>query len=235
MLSLYQVIRVEYFFFEKIMGTWQLTQNVENVVSSFFGSSVAINNEFVVTTARDGEQCILFIYSRAIDGTWIELQSDILGDFPLKSYSPEVALSKDTIVVGMQNGYNGNNVQTGVVHIFTKSDFGEAERAWEKTQTLLAGDLQADDRFGSSVAITGNSLVVGAEQDSNNGRYAGAAYFFSRKDGSEWKEVKKMIAEDGAAGDYFGNNVLVSGTTAIIGSNRDDSFQGAVYVDCADT
>lgn len=221
------------FFFERLMGTWELTQNVENVVSSFFGISVAINNEFVVTTARNGEQCILFIYSRAIDGKWIELEFEILGDFPLKDYGPEVALSKDTIVIGIQNGYDGNNVQTGVVHIFTKTDGGE--RTWEKTQTLLAGDLQADDRFGSSVAITGNSLVVGAEQDSNNSRYAGAAYFFSRKDGSEWKEVKKMVAEDGTGGDYFGNSVSVSGTTAIIGSNRDDGFQGAVYVDCVDT
>ena len=91
---------------------------------------------------------------------------------------------------------------------------------------LVASDGVAGDDFGTSVAVSGNTAVVGADaKDSKKG----AAYVFAY-DGSSWtQQGSKLVASDGVAGDFFGYSVAVSGTTAVVGASGKDSFKGAAY------
>eukprot|EP01043_Picozoa_sp_COSAG02_P008854 COSAG02_NODE_290_length_25531_cov_75.132392_22_plen_219_part_01 len=112
-----------------------------------------------------------------------------------------------------------------------------AAGAWGEAQQLLASDGARSDRFGSSVAISGEVAVVGAIYDDNaGGDYAGAAYIFVRDAAGSgaWTESQQLLASDGAGGDYFGSSVAISGEVAVVGAYRDDNaggdYAGAAYI-----
>jgi len=98
------------------------------------------------------------------------------------------------------------------------------------TNKLTAGDAAAGDNFGYSVGISGSTAIVGAYQDDDNGDDSGSAYLFDTTTGTQ---TQKLIADDGAANDYFGTSVGLSGTTAIVGAPSDDDngrFSGSAYL-----
>ena len=99
---------------------------------------------------------------------------------------------------------------------------------------LLAADAATFDEFGHSVAISGDTAVIGARYDSHSGGYgAGSAYVFVRADGI-WTQQAKLIASDAAAYAYFGYSVSISGDTVVIGSPYSDhaggTTTGSAYV-----
>ncbi|KPK47352.1 MAG: hypothetical protein AMS22_16695, partial [Thiotrichales bacterium SG8_50] len=100
-----------------------------------------------------------------------------------------------------------------------------ATLAWSavpvEVTTLVADDGSANDFFAFSVALAGDTAVIGAQGDDDNGGNSGAAYVFDRT-GSGWSQQAKLTAEDGAAGDQFGGSVALSGGMALIGARRDD-------------
>ena len=119
----------------------------------------------------------------------------------------------------------------GVVFIFQTID-GEATHV--QVAKLTAADAAANDRFGYSVAIAGDTVVVGSPYDDDGGSNSGAAYVFRTTDGgATYIEVAKLKAADAAAYDYFGIAVAMDGTTIAIGATGDDdggSYSGSVYV-----
>jgi len=83
---------------------------------------------------------------------------------------------------------------------------------------LIASDAAEGDRLGYSIAVAGNTLVVGSV---NAGNAAGSAYVFQRdaSGGSDWIEVKKLNASDAAEGDRFGHSVAIHGDTIVVGAH----------------
>ena len=106
-------------------------------------------------------------------------------------------------------------------------------KTYATTETkLLASDGAADDYFGVSVSISGDVALVGAYWDDDNGDESGSAYVF-RWNGSTWVEEQKLLASDGAAGDWFGQSVSISGDVAMVGAMWDDDngvYSGSVYM-----
>ena len=105
----------------------------------------------------------------------------------------------------------------------------------DEVKKLTASDAQADDQFGGSVAVSGDTAVVGAEYEDGVGNSRGAAYVFERDQGGadNWGEVTKLTASDAQADDQFGWSVAVSGDTAVVGAYQEDaggSQAGAAYV-----
>jgi hypothetical protein len=94
---------------------------------------------------------------------------------------------------------------------------------------LLASDGAATDNFGYSVAVAGDTAVIGARDD-DNGNLSGSAYVFVRDSTGAWAQQAKLLPSDGAAGDYFGDSVALAGDTAVIGAYGDDDFSGSAYV-----
>jgi len=97
---------------------------------------------------------------------------------------------------------------------------------------LVASDGAMGDIFGYSVALSGDTAVIGAYYVDDNGTDSGSAYSF-RFNGSTWVQEAKLLASDGAAGDYFCFSVAISGDTAVIGAYGDDdkgSRSGSAYI-----
>jgi FG-GAP repeat len=94
---------------------------------------------------------------------------------------------------------------------------------------LTASDAAGGDQFGTSVAISGDTIVVGALGGNSS---TGAAYVFVRS-GTTWTQQQKLTASDGAANDRFGISVAFSEDTAVVGAPSDDdagSNSGSAYV-----
>src|SRR5690606_13989379 len=79
-----------------------------------------------------------------------------------------------------------------------------------------------------SVAISGDYAVIGAYQDDDNGSNSGSAYVFERISGT-WTQTQKLTASDGAAGDFFGRSVAISGGLVLSGAYGETSNRGAGY------
>ena len=75
----------------------------------------------------------------------------------------------------------------------------------------------ATHRFGTRVAVSGDTAVIGAILDDDKSDNTGSAYVFTRS-GASWSQQAKLVAADGAADDVFGWSVALSGNTAVIGA-----------------
>ena len=101
---------------------------------------------------------------------------------------------------------------------------------------LTASDGAGGDQFGFSVSVDGDTMVVGADRDDDNGADSGSAYVFVRPAGGDWSEarqVAKLTASDRFLSDQFGHSVSVEGGTVVLGSKGDDdngSGSGSAYV-----
>jgi len=140
-------------------------------------------------------------------------------------FGSSVAIYGDTIVVGAP-GDADSGVWSGSAHVFLRSG-----SRWLHDVKLLAPDGEAYDRFGFSVAIHEDTIVVGADEDDDNGNYSGSAYVFVRS-GEKWSHQAKLLAPDGAAGDHFGGSAAIYGGTIVVGSGGDDNGEdsGSAYV-----
>ena len=97
---------------------------------------------------------------------------------------------------------------------------------------LIASDGAADDRFGWSLSMSGDYVVIGAYGDDDHGSESGSAYIFKRE-GMGWIQEAKLTAGDGAANDYFGRSVSIWGDYVIVGAYGDDdkgSGSGSAYI-----
>ena len=93
---------------------------------------------------------------------------------------------------------------------------------------LLPDDGAFEHHFGNSVAIDGEIVVVGAPWDDYNGYWTGSAYLFDTTTGTQ---IAKLLPDDGAQGDLFGNSVGVRGITAVVGAHQNDIYGSAYLFD----
>jgi hypothetical protein len=101
---------------------------------------------------------------------------------------------------------------------------------WSEQARLTVADVASGDRFGTSVALSGDTALVGSPfRSTSGGLAAGEAYVFVR-DGDAWSLQQALIPDDGARNDLFGNAVAVAGDTAVIGAPGRNSFTGQAYV-----
>jgi nucleoside-specific outer membrane channel protein Tsx len=145
-----------------------------------------------------------------------------------------VAVSGSTIVVGaLSHPYSPPYQGPGAAYVFVESG-----GTWIQQAELTASDGVGGDEFGSSVAISGGTIVVGAPLHavgSNQSPGQGAAYVFV-ENGGTWSQQAELTASDGASWDSFGNSVAVSGSTAVVGavyhkaSGINEPGPGAAYV-----
>ena len=136
----------------------------------------------------------------------------------------------DEAVVGMPEDDESNTkADSGAVLVFTRDSNGD----WSQAAKLTASDAAADDKFGSSVAFDGATIVVGAPfNDHNSLDDPGSAYVFP-KPSTGWTtgtEDAKLLASDAAAEDYFGRSVAVDGDTVVVGAYGRDVSTGVAYV-----
>jgi len=148
------------------------------------------------------------------------------------NFGYSVTVSGDTAVIGAPYAASGGTGR-GQAYVFSK-DLGGTNN-WGQVKILSASDKMNGDLFGKSVAVSGDTVVVGAPYANSGGTYRGQAYVFSRNQGGTnfWGEVKVLSASDQADDDFFGNSVAVDGYTVVVGANDADSGgidRGQAYV-----
>jgi hypothetical protein len=199
-----------------------------------FGFAVAIDGNTAVAGAwandigQASNQGAVYVFVRT--GTAWSLQQKLTASDGAVSdgFGVSVGISGNTIIVGAWHDTVGMNVNQGSAYVFTRSG-----NVWTEQQKLTASDGSATDEFGKSVALDGNTAIIGAPQvDIVNHGESGAAYVFVRS-GTIWTEQQKLFASDGAHQDLF-YAVAISGDTAIVGASGDDvgvqNDQGSAYV-----
>ncbi len=194
-----------------------------------FGYKVAISGDTALVSAVDDDDLgnnagSAFIFERDEGGAdnWGQVKKLTASDGAALDYFGNfVALSGDTALVGAYGDDDG-----GAAYIFGR-DEGGADN-WGEVKKLIASDSASGDSFGNSVALNGDTALVGAYLVDDNGASSGSAYIFERDQGgaSNWGEVKKLISSDNAAGDNFGKSVALSGDTALVGATFDDDNGG---------
>lgn len=200
-----------------------------------FGASVALAGDTLVagapstTVGPNDFQGAAYVFDRADDGSWTQGQKLVAGDGAAHDhFGVSVALDGQTIIVGADGSDVDARPDQGAVFVFALDG-----ATWSERQKLTAGDGAANDHFGVSVALDGDTVAVGADSaDIGSHANQGAAYTFARGVAT-WVEQQKVTAGDGAALDYFGGSIALDGDALVIGSALADigpsADQGAVY------
>ena len=140
-------------------------------------------------------------------------------------FGESVAIDGDYAVIGSWLDDNDNGKDAGSARVYRR-----VGAVWEEQAILLAADGEAGDQFGFSVGINGEFAFVGAHRDDNeNGPLAGSVYIFAR-DGGNWTQVDKLIANDGELEGRFGAAMASRGSRLVVGSPGAALNQGAAYV-----
>jgi outer membrane protein assembly factor BamB len=137
-------------------------------------------------------------------------------------FGTSVALTKNIALIGAPLNDDAGS-STGSAYLFDTN-------TGQQLAKLTASDAAADDQFGASVAINGNSAIIGAWLDDDSGSASGSAYLFDITTG---QELFKLTASDAAAGDRFGASVSLSDSVALIGARENDdagSASGSAYL-----
>jgi hypothetical protein len=192
----------------------------DGAAGDYFGWSVAISGSAMVVGAIGKNSftgaAYVFVRSGSIWSQQAELTpSD--GSFG-ESFGSSVTISSSTVVVGAI----GKNLNNGAAYVFVRSG-----STWSQQAELTASDPTGTDYFGTSVAISGLTVLVSAPYKDST---TGAAYVFVNS-GGIWSQQAELTASDAAAGDYFGWSVSIFGSTAVLGSpQKGPQHAGAAYV-----
>ena len=222
----------------RIDPTWtetaELTQ-IDEGANDFTASTVAMSgDEAIVGAPYRGDTgfgrggAYMFTYSsffgwsntgflRATDAT----NGDIFGT--------SVAISGNVALIGAPLHKVGTNSDQGAVYEFEYGTSG-----WTQTQEFSDTSGANLDEFGSSVAISGSTAVIGAAYKTISGHSDQGAAFIFTDSGGTWSQQAELTASDGVANDLFGQHVSISGTTAVVGEPYrtvgGNAYQGSTYV-----
>ncbi len=159
-----------------------------------------------------------------ISETKLVASDGVNGDF----FGGAVAISGNTVVVGVSRADLANDENAGAVYVFERID-GQ----WREVQKLIASNGDDSHLFGDRVVIDGDMILVGAPgNNERGGPSSGAVYAFERID-SLWQEVQIIYPDDPSANKIFGRDLVLDEDRAFIGAGQDnqvDIFAGAAYV-----
>ena len=219
--------------FTRTGSTWILQAKLtasDGAPGDIFGASVAVGGDTAVVGAprhdvgASPDQGSAYVFTRT-GSTWTQQAMLTASDgAPGDAFGASVAVSGHTAVVSATADDTAADAGAGSAYVFTRS-----AASWSQQAKLTASDRAPGDVFGESVAVSGDTAVVGNHDDPMRG----SAYVFTRT-GSTWSEQAKLTASDGAPRDQFGRSVAVRGDTAVMGAPFDDvgagAGQGSAYV-----
>ncbi len=198
-----------------------------------FGRGVSISGDTAIIGASQDEglaanaagSATIFVKN---NGAWVEQARLVANDGGLgDGFGYSVAVSGDTAVVGAFASLTmPTNTHTGAAYVFVRNN-----GAWSLQSKLVPNDGLQSDNFGWSVALSGDTALVGAIYATDNGVKKGAAYVFVRN-GVTWSLQQKLVPNDGIPLGDFGWSVALEGDTALIGAMLDDDKgvgAGAAY------
>ncbi len=216
------------YIFQRVGSTWSEQTKItasEGASFDYFGYSVSIDGDYSVIgvpydNVLDTGSAYIF---HSNGNTWTE-QAKITasdGDYQDR-FGSSVSIHGDYVLIGAPT-----DDWKGSAYIFHRNG-----TTWTEQVKLTASDGEGYDDYGYSVSISGDYAVIGVRADDDNGANSGSAYIFYRN-GITWSEQAKITASDGAAFDFFGYSVSISGDYAVFGAYGDDDngyYSGSAYM-----
>jgi hypothetical protein len=232
------------YIYNPVTGALLYTLNNPNVFGTTtndnFGSSVAISDLYAIVGAPGEDDTAGFpgassgkayIYN-ASTGAFLRTLSNPNADGYafIDEFGRSVAISDSYAVVGVPNE-DGAGFDSGIVYIFNPAT-GALLRTLSNPN---AYSTISDDRFGSSVAISGSRVIVGATgEDDAGGTSSGKAYIFDISTGTLLHTLNNPNAYGTSAADSFGSSVAISDSYAVVGAGGEDDAggtgSGKVYI-----
>jgi hypothetical protein len=215
--------------FAKSQNGWEasaLLTPAEPATLPGFGRAVALGSSFAAMGAPgdEGGDGPVHLYARGgapslqktLDAPGSTMQGEVFHE-----YGTALAGNEQTLFVGapLEDGSleDGPLEGGGAVHAFERG----------RLAATLHG-TEANENFGTSLAVSGNLLVVGAAATYSSGQLAGAAYVFSRDGTGQWREVCRLKGKD--AGESFGQAVAIDGARIAVGAPGQEASGGRVEI-----
>ncbi len=210
----------------------------DGIANAHVGTSVSISGDWAVVGAPNASGGGFFsagaayVYQRQGPQNWVEVDKlEPGGVFNFSDFGYSVSIDDDRLIVGAP----GENSDEGKAYIYERDPMD----VWNLADVVESIGVQVDDRFGSSVSISGDNAIAGAPFDDvvlpgpvlNVDQ--GAAFIFKRQGPGNWDEVDAIISSDGAANDLFGSSVSMDGDQVVVGAPNHQIFAsdvGEAYV-----
>jgi phosphohistidine swiveling domain-containing protein len=217
------------YIFTRRGGVWteraKLTAS-DATANDFFGYAVALDGDTaLIGAAYEGDNGIgsgsAYVFTRS-GGVWAE-QAKLTSSDAAKgdNIGLSVVIDGDTALIGTPVTDDSSGSVSGAAYVFTRN-----AEVWTQQAKLTASDAASGDCLGFSVALAGDTALIGAMYEGANGFWSGSAYVFTRS-AAVWTEQAKLTASDGAVGDNFGWSVALSDSTALIGAHYDGDSDGS--------
>jgi cysteine-rich repeat protein len=190
---------------------------------SLFGDTALIGAHYDDDSGEESGSAYVFVRDGA---SWTQQSKLLPSDGAAHDFfGGSVSLFGDTAVISASHD-DVYGPDSGAAYVFVRDGTN-----WTQQAKLLPSDGGATDYFGWGLAVFGDTALIGARWDDDNGLDSGSAYVFVRDD-MTWTQQAKLLPSDGAAGDHFGR-VALYGDTALVGailSDDNGSESGSAYV-----
>jgi hypothetical protein len=219
--------------FVRNAGIWSEQQKLlpdDGAVDERFGISVSISGDTALIAAMVDDQLgaesgSAYVFVRNAQ-SWSQQQKLLASDgAAFDRFGISVAVNRDRALIGSWHDDDLGS-DSGSAYLYVRNG-----AVWSEQQKLVASDGAAGEEFGYSVALSGDTALIGAFSDNDNGVTSGSSYAF-RLTGGSWVEQQKLLAKDGRVGDQYGVSVAIDENTAVIGSWWHDSIaenSGSAY------
>ncbi|MDB4347911.1 FG-GAP repeat protein, partial [bacterium] len=211
------------YIFTRSGTTWSQSKYLtasDGASNDYFGKTVRISGGTVAIHAQmanntDTSAGAVYVFTGS-GSTWTQQQKLVASDADdWDMFGAGLGIDGDTIIAGAYGEATGGT-NAGAAYVFTRSG-----TTWSQQQKIVSSDLQAGDKFGLQVDISGDEAIVAAQEEDTGGSNAGAAYIFTRS-GTTWSQQQKLVAPSAAADDYFGISVAIDSDTVVVGAYKKD-------------
>jgi hypothetical protein len=185
----------------------------------YFGYSVAISGDTIVVGAEGAVRAYVYVRSGT---SWSQQQKIVATGYQNDDFGWSVGIDGDYIAVGAQTRNS-----KGAAFVFVRSG-----TSWTQQAEFTGDSTSSGDVFGYSVAISGDTVAVGAKFDDDGGTNVGQVFVFTRS-GTSWSQQAKFYHSSAAAADLLGSSISIHNDTIAAGAWGEDtsgSTSGAVYV-----
>lgn len=201
-----------------------------------FGTCVALGKSYAIFGSggsshagqRIDRAVHVFKFQPQAKLAWVQIQTipTPLADDPTSGFGASIAISDSFALIGAPTASTGGSPGQGMVYVAK-----ETGGTWALLDKLGASDAEARANFGVSVAIDGDTALVGAPGATINGNISQGAAYVIRRSPTGWKEAQKIVAGAGTATNLFGASVsLENDSVALVGAYAVENYRGAAYV-----
>ncbi|MFK8011132.1 MAG: Ig-like domain-containing protein [Marinicellaceae bacterium] len=194
-----------------------------------FGSAVSLNGDRLLIgnfyESNNGSFAGAAYIFELENGTWVQKDKftadDIAGGY---AFGISVSLLGDRALIGARGAKNANGESVGAAYVFEL-----VTDEWVQIDKLLASDGESNDEFAASVHLDNDRAIIGAAKDDDIDTDSGAAYIFDLSAGT-WSQTVKITSSDSLLRSYFGTDIKVDGSRAVISAVSSSDMPGVFSV-----